>query len=113
MDMDKKDELIWYEITVCVVPNKDTAINQFYVEVNEFKQYTDKLNQIRFGINPRIGKYDNCDEFWEKTRSRNDIKTIIVADTIIDYEEALKLEENLVSGLRSCNEKFGFNKRIK
>lgn len=108
--MEEKDKLIWYEISVDVIPIIGTKQNKFYVEVNEYSQYSDDFGNMRYSINPRIGEYNNND-YWKAIQGRDDIKCIIIADTIMTLDEALKLEEYLVSGFRSCNEEFGYNKR--
>ena len=59
--MDEKDKLIWYEIAIDVIPSlkeDGTKYNKFYVEVNEYTQYSDGLGNMRYSINPRIGKYN-------------------------------------------------------
>lgn len=110
--MEKKDKnngmLVWYEITVDVIP--DDGTNKFYVEVNEWSQY-EEFGNLRLGINPKIGNYDNGKEYKEIALKTNDIMHIVVADTIMNKEEALRLEENLVQGFRSYCKEHGWNKR--
>ena len=100
--------MIWYEITVDVVP--DGGINKFYVEVNEWTQY-EEFGNIRLGINPKIGRFDNSKEYRDVAMKHDgDILHVVVTDTVTNKAEALRLEESLVKGFRSCE--FGWNKRI-
>ena len=104
---ENREKLKWYEIELDVIP--EGKRNLFYVTVNEYEEYYEGDHR-RFSITPHIGNYDNCNEYWKAVSFRYDIERIIIADTIMTKEEALKLEKNLVLGLRSCNEEYGFYK---
>lgn len=107
--MEENEKMIWYEVAVDVVPDKkNIRHNLFYVSVSRWEEWEENGN-ARFNYNPFEGKYVNRRDYFEKTKGRDDINHIIVADTIIDKTMALELEEYLVKGFRSCEGEHGFN----
>ena len=117
--MDNKDneKLTWYEIIVDIIPtttvyeNKLIRTPKFYVRVMQFEEYKEN-GHVRMAVDPEIGKYENSVEYNNAVYSRDDIKSVVIADTIMDADVAWKLEENLVNGFRSSDEEYGFNKKV-
>jgi len=109
--MEYKDNIQWYEIAVDIVPDiNNKRHNRFYVSVSLWTEWEEFGNK-RYSYDPFVGNYVNRQEFFKITNERNDIQHIIIADTILDLDIALELEENLVKGFRSCEEEHGFNKK--
>lgn len=108
--MDKTQKMIWYEITVTIVPQE--GCNKFYIGVNKWEQYEERGN-VRIEMTPDMGKYDNFNEYCDATSKVSGVRHLTIADTITSLEEALELEEILVQGFRSSEENNGFNKRRK
>ena len=115
--MEKQEKMIWYEVTLGVLPgvtsfeNKVIRYPRFYVNVTQWEQY-EEYGKIRLSINPHIGKYDNFEEFDKRVQGRDDIQSIVIADTIIEKQMALDLEEQLVKCLKTCEMEHGFNKKV-
>lgn len=117
--MDNKDneKLTWYEIIVDIIPttavyeNKLIRTPKFYVRVMQFEEYKEN-GHVRMGVDPEIGKYSNSVEYSIAVEGRDDIESIIIADTIMDADVAWKLEENLVNGFRSSDAEYGYNRKV-
>lgn len=115
--MDNKDKLTWYEVIVDIIPTTSTHEDKlirtpkFYVRVMQFEEYKEN-GHVRMGVDPEIGKYSNSAEYSIAVEGRDDIESIIIADTIMDADVAWKLEENLVNGFRSSDAEYGYNRKV-
>ena len=109
--MNNQEKLTWYEITVDVIPDiNDKRHNFFYVSVSQWSEW-EEFGNMRYNYNPFVGNYCNRRNFLDHVQDRH-ADHIIIADTIMDLDTALKLEEYLVKGFRSDDEAHGFNQKV-